>query len=225
MPIILAQILAHNARGRSEERDHFAGILRTGDAIGMGSILICDKSTLQGLSSDELNSLRRNYSLNIPPILLLEILADLKKAGNAESCRSRVQKLANKLVPACSFVNVGYRDLVIAEICGHKIKADGRPVVRPGKAVTSHGKSGTVVEQCPEEEALLRWHVGEFLKVEELLAGAWRSTSRAIDLQAMQRILRSNYAEHMHIQSLDEAAAVADDLLRSTAPSQLLRGS
>jgi hypothetical protein len=40
----------------------------------MGPILICDKSTMQGLSSAELNLLRRNYSLNIPPVLLMEVL-------------------------------------------------------------------------------------------------------------------------------------------------------
>jgi len=53
----------------------------------------------------------------------MEILADLKKVGDVEYCRSGVQKLANKLVPACSAVNVGYRDLVIVEIYGHKISS------------------------------------------------------------------------------------------------------
>jgi hypothetical protein len=42
----------------------------------MGPVIICDKSTLQALSRDELNALRRYYSLNIPPVLLVEILGD-----------------------------------------------------------------------------------------------------------------------------------------------------
>jgi hypothetical protein len=190
----------------------------------MGPIVICDKSTVQGLSTRELNQLRRNYLLNIPPILLLEILADLKKSGDTGSCRVQVQELANKLVPFCSTVNVSHRHLVVGEICGEKIDMRyGRPIINPGRIVTSHGKSGIVLAQGPEEEALLRWQVGEFSKAEELLADAWRATSRAIDLEAMQRILRKNYAGQMHIGSLDEAASVAESVLRSETPSQVLR--
>jgi hypothetical protein len=189
----------------------------------MGPILICDKSTLQGLSRAELNLLRRNYSLNIPPVLLMEILADLKKATDVTLSRIQVQKLADKLLPACCAVNVGYRDLVIAEIEGHEVRADGRPILRGGKAVASGGKTGVVFDQGPEEEALLRWQVGNFLEAEEFLADAWRCTSQGIDLEAMQRMLRSNYATRMIISSLDEAAAVADNVLQSATPSHVLR--
>src|SRR6266478_4426934 len=103
----------------------------------MGPILLCDKSTIQGLSATELNMLRRNYSLNIPPVLLMEILADLRKAENIETGQTEVQRLANKLVPACSYVNVGFRDMVIGEIHGHKVPGDGRPILRAGKSVKS----------------------------------------------------------------------------------------
>jgi len=80
-----------------------------------------------------------------------------------------------------------------------------------------------VFEQSPEDEALLHWQVREFLKAEELLADAWRLTSRAIDLEALQRMLRSNNAAGINIRSLDEAATVADNVLRSAPPSHLLR--
>ena len=45
----------------------------------MGPIIILDKSALQSLSYDEIYTLNRHYFLNITPVLIIEILADLKK--------------------------------------------------------------------------------------------------------------------------------------------------
>jgi hypothetical protein len=42
----------------------------------VGPTIICDKSSLQALSKDELSVLRKYYSLNVPPILLVEILGE-----------------------------------------------------------------------------------------------------------------------------------------------------
>src|SRR5262245_46669114 len=123
----------------------------------MGPILFCDKSTVQGLSGAELNMLRRKYSMVVPPVLLMEILADLRKADDIETGQAEVQRLATKLVPACAFVNVGFRDLVLGEIHGHKVPGDGRPILRGGKSVKLGAQSGMIFEPPPEEEALLRW--------------------------------------------------------------------
>jgi len=188
----------------------------------MGPILLCDKSTIQGLSSVELNMLRRNYSLNIPPVLLMEILADLRKAENLTVGQAEVRSLAKKLVPACSTVNVGFRDIVVGEICGHRIPADGRPVLRGGKSVASGGKTGMIFEQSPEDEALLRWQVGSFLDAEKILAGEWRRISQAIDLEATQRLLRNHYSRHTKLKTLTDAAALVDELLRSAPPRKSL---
>src|SRR5205085_8946787 len=147
----------------------------------MGPILLCDKSAVQCLSAAELNMLRRNYSLMIPPVLLMEILADLRKADHIEIGRAEIQRLANKLVPACSYVNVGFRDIVLGELHGYKIPGDGRPVFRGGTSVTSGTQTGMIFEQPPEEEALFRWQRGSFLDAEKLLAAEWRRISQAID--------------------------------------------
>jgi hypothetical protein len=82
----------------------------------MGPILLCDKSTLQALARAELNVLRRYYFLSIPPVLLVEILGDLKKQADAGMNREEVQQLSNKLVPACSAVNVDFRHLIQSEL-------------------------------------------------------------------------------------------------------------
>ena len=69
--------------------------------------------------------LRRNYSLMIPPVLLMEILADLRKADDIETGRTEVQRLANESVPACSYVNVGFRQIVIGESLKQKMSPEG----------------------------------------------------------------------------------------------------
>jgi hypothetical protein len=158
----------------------------------MGPILVCDKSALHGLSMAELNQLRRNYSLNIPPVLLMEILADLKKAEDLTASRAEVQRLANKLVPACSAVNVGFRDLVFSEIRGRKITTDGRPILQAGECVVSQGQKGMVMEQSAYDEALLRWQEGSFLDAEELLAQKWRRNSKIIDLEEFDFVVRKH---------------------------------
>jgi len=188
----------------------------------MGPILLCDKSTVQGLSSAELNMLRRNYSLMIPPVLLMEILADLQKADDIETGQAEVQRLATKLVPACSFVNVGFRDLVLGEIHGHKVPGDGRPILRGGKSVKSGIQTGMIFEPPQEEEALLRWQRGSFLDAEKLLAAEWRRVSRAIDLEAMQHLLRGRYSPHAKLKSFPEIVTLVDELLRSTSPRRLV---
>src|SRR5947207_12475090 len=101
----------------------------------MGPVIICDKSTVQALSRDELSALRRYYFLNIPPVLLVEILGDLKKHNDSETGRNEVGILANKLVPACSTVNMNFRKLIQGELSGHSFPMDGRVVVGGGKWV------------------------------------------------------------------------------------------
>jgi len=83
-----------------------------------------------------LNTLRRYYSLNVPPILLVEILGDLHKTEDVVASRVEVQRLADKIVPACSAVNVNYRALIAGEIAGHKIDIRGVPALGGGVMAT-----------------------------------------------------------------------------------------
>jgi hypothetical protein len=205
------------------KRDRKSGVQAPNElASSMGPILLCDKSTVQGLSSVELNMLRRNYSLMIPPVLLMEILADLRKADNIEDGHAEVQRLANKLVPACSYVNVGFRDIVIGELHGYKMPCDGRPVLRKGKSVKSGGQTGMIFEQSLEDGALLRWQRGSFLDAEKLLATEWRRVSQAIDLEGAQRVLRDHYSRHAKLSSLADVAILVDELMRSAPPRKLV---
>jgi len=189
----------------------------------MGPQLICDKSTLQALSRGELNVLRRYYSLVVPPVLLMEILGDLKKASHPDECRQEVRVLAEKLAPMNSTVTVEFRRLVLGELSGNPVGMDGRPVLAGGKrVVTNEGKSGMVFETAPENHALLRWQVGEFNEAEGLLADGWRRITQAIDLEAMQRHLRPDYSAHVSFENLTEIAEFVDGMMEGADESRLL---
>ena len=190
----------------------------------MGPILICDKSTLQSLNPSELNALRKYYSLNIPPVLLVEILGDLKKHANSQAGREEVRILANKLMPACSTVNTNFRELIRGELTGvASFPMDGRPVLTGGKHVISpEGKKGVIFEISPEAEALLRWQTGKFREAEELMAEAWRLSTLTIDLESMQRQLRGTYSGKLNLQTLASTAKFVDDLMSTVAPDLLL---
>jgi hypothetical protein len=191
--------------------------------ITMGPHLICDKSSLQALSRAELNALRRYYALNIPPVLLLEILGDLKKADDRQASQKEVQILADKLAPSNISVNVEFRRLVLGELAGEGIGMGGVPVLRGGKRVlTGEGKAGIVFETTSENHALLRWQANEFHEAEAMLAADWRRTTQAIDLEAMQRQLRPDYSQHLSLRSFAEIVAFVDEMIKSGNDARLL---
>lgn len=189
----------------------------------MGPVLICDKSTLQALGPNELNALRRYYSLNIPHVLLVEILADLRKEGDHVKGQNEVRILANKLMPATSSVNADFRFLIRGELAGHKVAMDGRPVLAGGENVISpEGKRGVIYRQTDHAKALLRWQEGRFSEAENLMAESWRLSTQSIDLGAMQKHLKTAYSPRLNLKSLDDTVSFVDDLMCSASPKLLL---
>ena len=187
----------------------------------MGPTLICDKSSLQQLGRKELNLLRRYYSINIPPVLCMEILGDLKKF-DGERGQREVRLLADKLVPLGSTFNTSFRSLIVAEFDGQKIPMDGRPLITGGTHVTSDGeKAGIISEVSPTEEALLRWQVGDFQAAERLLAAEWRRSTLSVDLAGLQHKLRERLKPHLSLSSLDAVAPFVDGLMASPNPPTL----
>ena len=189
----------------------------------MGPTLICDKSTLQALNKDELSVLRKYYSLNLPPILLMEILGDLKKHPNAEDGRKEVEMLANKILPACSTVNVDFRFMIRGELAGHKVQMTGVPVLRGARQIADpDGKLGLIFEEPKEHKALLRWQIRDLDGAEVLLAEAWKLSSQSIDLEGMQKKLKNSYSGTINLRNLAETGSFVDGLLRTAPPYQLL---
>lgn len=190
----------------------------------MGPSLILDKSTLQSLSHNEMEILRRYFSLAVPPILLLEILADLKKRPGSDRDPS-VQGLARRIVPSSSLpVLPNYRELIRAEIAGARIAMDHRPVLLKGQKVrTAEGERGTILPPSREEQALLRWQQGDFEAAEELLAEQYRCSICEMDTEELQRQLQSEYSKRLTLGTLSATAEFVEDLVASGNPKLLLQ--
>lgn len=176
-------------------------------------VLMCDKSAIESLSKQESRLLYEYFFLNVPPILALEILADLKKK---QTPHSKVTGLAKKVNGMNSAVSANYRFLVSGSLNGYPITMDGRYFDVHGRPVrTQKGSIGIVRNSTPEETALLHWQSGEFSQAENALAEAWRSASEKIPLDFYPEKLRAFGIPipNRRIQSLDELKKTVANML------------
>lgn len=174
----------------------------------MNITVIIDKSTFQSLSYHELAILSRYYKHNITPILVMEILGDLKKEtqeGKPPS-EKRVIDFANKLFPHYTIVNAHYSSLVREELLGGEIGLDGRPQVKAAKAVKSgEGAKGLVIEPSEEEESIFKWKAGRFSEADRELSQLWRNSTTKKDLlQNLKSQLLSSQKVKVGFKSFEE---------------------
>lgn len=156
----------------------------------MGPTIILDKSSLQALSKKELVLLNKLYLLNIPPILTIEILADLKKGkGSASLGEEKVIEIANKLIQKDSVLNIHYLSILISSLMGvNHLDGKCRPIVAGGKKVKDEkGKVGLHFVETVEQQAIKNWQVGNFSEAEKLLAQSWRIYSKNIRVDYFKR--------------------------------------
>ncbi|MNS05456.1 hypothetical protein D3C72_368560 [compost metagenome] len=153
----------------------------------MGPVIVLDKSVIQSLSPKEIDFLYRYYSLNVAPILVVEVLGDLAKPDREGAMSGKqVVELANKLHHMNSAVNEHYRTMMAYSLLGREIKMDGRPVLGGQPVVRPDGKRGVVIPEKPEERTLLNWRRGAFSDMEREMAIRWRESTKAIDLEKVR---------------------------------------
>ncbi|MGA7326223.1 MAG: hypothetical protein WBX25_17495 [Rhodomicrobium sp.] len=74
----------------------------------------------------------------LTPILLIEVIADLKKAAKAgRTPEAEVTNLAQKFGTLGITPNVDYADLVIGDLLGYAVEMRGVPVLGGGSIVTA----------------------------------------------------------------------------------------
>lgn len=147
----------------------------------MGPTIILDKSSLQSLSQDEIHFLHKYFLVNIPPILIMEILADLKKGSSDQrSSRQIVSQLSKKLLSNDSALNVYYMDLIINELSGRPVDMSGRTIIQQGEFCMEGNKKGMTFEMSPEEKAINNWKLEKFTEAENELATRWRLYSESL---------------------------------------------
>jgi len=141
----------------------------------LGPHLIFDKSALQSLSLDETNWLDNFFYSVITPLFYAETLADLEKeVGKGRTPEQVVGNLALKTPDMQSVACAHHEKLLGGVLYGEELPLDGRIPRDQGKVVELDGKRGIFYSESPEEQALDRWHKGQFLDVERQFAKAWR---------------------------------------------------
>jgi len=196
-----------------------------GRNTNMGPSIILDKSSLQTLSAREILVLNKLYSVTIAPVLIIEILADLKKSDTGDrSPEEEVVQLASKLSQMGSAVNVHYRALIQGSLAGNSISMQRRPTVGSGKPVRApDGKIGVVFEETPEELAILRWQDGLFNDAEHALAEQWRFSTKNIDLERFKKEYKAsdNFSSSKNLEEL--FAQVNSDLHENDLNAELMK--
>lgn len=123
----------------------------------MGPIILLDKSTLQSLSFEEVGVLHKHYLVNIAPVLVMEILADLEKSSLRDDAKKATTILARKLHSSSSHCSVHYHHLIKQSLLGADVSLKGQIVIPPPKRMKMD--DGTVVaysEPSLEDKAILR---------------------------------------------------------------------
>lgn len=173
--------------------------------------IILDKSAFQSLSYDELLRLTYYYKHNITPVLVMEILGDLKKEekeGNPPS-QKRVIDFATKLFPTNTIINMHYLKPLKGELSGAgAVEMQGRPLVELGKGVkTDAGEMGWVVGETEEEKAIYSWREGKFSQADRDLSNIWRSATTEENLLINLKKELNEKGEKISLKSFEELDA------------------
>jgi len=181
----------------------------------MGPSVILDKNALQGLNFLEVQALHRFYLVNIPPVLVKEVIGDMTKLTERGTPEQEVTLLARKMLPQAIVVNAEFSMMVQAECVGYEIGADMRPYGSHATPTeTSGGASGFYLPEGPEALALGRWRNNEFRDGDRLMGELWRATTT--NPQTVVDVMnwwRGYQPFSGRVTTLEEALSMADGLL------------
>lgn len=162
----------------------------------MGPTIITDKNAIQSLSQNEIHFLFKYYYVNIPPILVREILGDLAK-NNTDRIdqESKVKVLAKKILSSNSGINVHYHDLILNELMGNPVPMDFR-ILRQSIEVANEGKTGALINETDEERLVRNWQNGVFDRKDYERANEWRNAIDNISIAEI-RAMSSNFIQNL----------------------------
>jgi len=174
----------------------------------MAISLIFDKSAFQLLNKDEVVLLHKYFLVNIPPVLVMEIIGDLKKEVKDEEINiDEVIKLAKKTHPFNSHVNTHYIHLIEGELLGKQKVEFYRPIINTAELVEmANGKRGYRIHKSDEEIAIDRWKEGNFLETDRILSQTWREIT-------LQKDILTNVKEYFKDLFIFEGLKTQKDIL------------
>lgn len=184
----------------------------------MGPMLMFDKSFLEMLSPEEVSELSMYFSFVGTPLLIWEIISDLKKMRKDRRLPEEVVRaLASKMWQAHGLQPANFRKLVIANTCGVcDVPMIGQVPVdetAPNVFVTEDGK-GVVYDSTIEQEMWQKWANGDFSVDDEQTATLWRAGVQNINLHAVGRNWKQFAAERFgSTRNLSELIAQVNTML------------
>ncbi|MDA3779518.1 MAG: SEC-C domain-containing protein, partial [Bacteroidales bacterium] len=170
----------------------------------------------QSLNKDEIILLHNYYQPNITPILVMEVMADLKKEiDKVEKSEKRVIDFANKLLPYNSGVNLFFMEILVNDLLHGNTPIEHTPLLGSSEMVeTTEGKKGFHIKESPQEEALSRWRSGNFNDSEKELAALWREYTTQKDLlENLKENLKNKLTVNEAFKSLDEVKLYIEELI------------
>ena len=155
----------------------------------IGPLLMFDKSFLQMLNPEEVQELHSYFMFAGTPLLIPEIIADLKlKPEDRRIPEKVVGALASKMSRAHGIQPANFRKLVIANLCCYfDVPMFGQIPVDPAAQnvfVTDGGK-GVIYDSTLEQEMWRRWKEGNFTTDDQESATLWREGIGQLNLNAV----------------------------------------
>ncbi len=156
----------------------------------MGPAILLDKSALVGLGHGEVRTLRRYFTVIVPPITMIELLSE---AGKPRSdAKYRFTDYANKL----TMHYIDQEDhcvLMFLNLMGTRVEMQGRPV-KPGgrRVVAEDGSVGHFWDVSEVNKKLLRWQNGQLTDSEKDELERWRKIKELPYLHDFKERLKVN---------------------------------
>lgn len=140
------------------------------------------------LSPDEVGELALHFRFVGTPLLIREIIADLRKEPSPNRVpREVVRALAAKMGKAHGVQPADFRSLAISNLLAHPVPMSGQVPVdtrAPNVAVVDSGK-GLLYDSTPEQRLWSRWAAGDFETGDDAAARAWRDGLQKVNLRAV----------------------------------------
>jgi len=182
----------------------------------MGPTLLLDKSAFHALKSCEMHKLTNYFQWNIVDILLKEILCDFLKETKTASSRNEASILADKVSQFDSVQNMNYIELCLANLYGHEVLMDCRPIVAPTTINTlEDGRRVALIDGTAFSKIIHRWQRGEFNKQDRDSANIWQDIKDSSKADNCLQFLQANHIIIPTSTSIDELTIVVDELLRN----------
>lgn len=190
--------------------------------VGVGPLLIFDKSFLHMLNSEELFELSLHFFFVGTPTLIREIISDLKKKPASRHLPEDVVKsLAAKMGTAHGIQPANFRKLAIGNLCGADVPMFGQVPVDPSapNVRVSRDGRGLLYDSVPEQRMWARWASGDFTTDDEQTATAWRDGLEKVNLRAIGDQWKEFARQHFgSARNLTELIAQVDGILSDPRP-------